>query len=98
MALGVGLSEEAESLTLSFPNDKKVGYSLWSYDTTTKEAMELIGVTGLTTAGTVTATYDLANTPVSQLFAVWTANPSTGAEGGNTQVNISNRLWGRLDV
>lgn len=89
VALGVELTSDAKSITLSFSNDKKVGYSLWSYDTESETATELIAVTGLTTAGTVTTTYDLANTPASQLFAVWTANPSTGAESGSTTVTIS---------
>ncbi len=90
VALGVSLDEAASAITLTFSNDKKVGYSLWSYDSASATATELIGTTGLTAAGTVEVTYDAAEVKPSTLFVVWTANPSTGAEGGNTQVNISN--------
>lgn len=90
VALGVELTEKASSITLSFSNDKKVGYSLWSYDAATATATELFATTGLTTAGSVNVTYDTTEVDPSTLFVVWTANPSTGAEGGNTQVTISN--------
>lgn len=91
VALGVSLEETASAITLTFTNDKKAGYSLWSYDATTSTATELIATTGLTTAGTVEATYNTANVNPSTLFVVWTANyPGTGnAEGGNTPVTIS---------
>ncbi len=89
VALGVSLEETASAITLSFSNDKKAGYSLWSYDATTSTATELIATTGLTTAGTVEATYNTANVNPSTLFVVWTANPSTGAESGNTLITIS---------
>ena len=89
VALGVSLEETASAITLTFTNDKKAGYSLWSYDATTSTATELIATTGLTTAGTVEATYNTANVNPSTLFVVWTANPTTGAEGGNTPVTIS---------
>ena len=87
VALGVSLEEAASAITLTFTSDKKAGYSLWSYDATT--ATELIATTGLTTAGTVEATYNTADVNPSTLFVVWTANPTTGAEDGNTLVTIS---------
>lgn len=90
VALGVSLEEAASAITLTFTNDKKAGYSLWSYDAATSTATELIATTGLTTAGTVEVTYDATDVEPSTLFVVWTANPSTGAEGGNTLVTISN--------
>ncbi len=90
VALGVSLEETASAITLTFTNDKKAGYSLWSYDATTSTATELIATTGLTTAGTVDVTYNTADVNPSTLFVVWTANPSTGAEEGNTLVTISN--------
>ena len=90
VALGVSLEEAASAITLTFANDKKAGYSLWSYDAATSTATELIATKGLTTAGTVEVTYDATDVKPSTLFVVWTANPSTGAEGGNTLVTISN--------
>ena len=92
VALGVSLEEAASAITLTFSNDKKAGYSLWSYDATTSTATELIATTGLTTAGTVEATYNTDNVNPSTLFVVWTANyPGNGnAEGGGTSVTISN--------
>lgn len=89
VALGVSLEETASAITLTFTNDKKAGYSLWSYDATTSTATELIGITGLTDAGTVEATYNTANVNPSTLFVVWTANPSTGNAGGGQTVTIS---------
>ena len=89
VALGVSLEETASAITLTFSNDKKAGYSLWSYDATTSTATELIATTGLTTAGTVEATYNTADVNPSTLFVVWTANPSTGAESNGTLVTIS---------
>ena len=90
VALGVSLEEAASAITLTFANDNKVGYSLWSYDAATSTATELIASTGLTSAGTVEVTYDTADVKSSTLFAVWTANPSTGHAGGGTAINISN--------
>ncbi len=89
VALGVSLEETASAITLTFTNDKKAGYSLWSYDATTSTATELIASTGLTTAGTVEATYNTADVNPSTLFVVWTANPSTGNAGGGQKVTIS---------
>ena len=89
VALGVELTEAADSITLTFANDKKAGYSVWSYDTTTSTATELIANTGLTEAGTVNATYNTATVAPSQIFVVWTANPSTGNAGGGQVVTIS---------
>ena len=89
VALVVELTEEAESITLSFQNDKKVGYSLWTYDAGTKLAMELIGVTGLTSATTVSQTFDTNKVEASYIFALWTANPSTGHAGGGTTITVS---------
>ena len=90
VALGVSLEETASAITLTFSNDKKAGYSLWSYDATTSTATELIATTGLTTAGTVDVTYNTADVNPSTLFVVWTANPSTGAESNDATVTISN--------
>lgn len=90
VALGINLEEAASSITLTFSNDNKVGYSLWSYDAATATATQLIGSTGLTSAETVTATFDAADIAPSTIFAVWTANPSTGNAGGGTSVAISN--------
>ena len=89
VALGVSLEEAASAITLTFKNDKKAGYSLWSYDATTSTATELIATTGLTTADTVEATYNTADVNPSTLFVVWTANPSTGNAGGGAKVTIS---------
>ena len=89
VALGVSLEETASAITLTFSNDKKAGYSLWSYDATTSTATELIATTGLTEAGTVDVTYNTADVNPSTLFVVWTANPSTGAEDKGTPVTIS---------
>lgn len=89
VALGVSLEETASAITLTFKNDKKAGYSLWSYDATTSTATELIATTGLTTAGTVEATYNTANVNPSTLFVVWTANPSTGNAGAGQTITIS---------
>ena len=89
VALGVSLEETASAITLTFSNDKKAGYSLWSYDATTSTATELIATTGLTTAGTVEATYNTANVNPSTLFVVWTANPSTGNAGAGQTITIS---------
>ena len=89
VALGVSLEEAASAITLTFKNDKKAGYSLWSYDAKTPTATELIATTGLTTAGTVDVTYNTANVNPSTLFVVWTANPSTGAESNGAKVTIS---------
>ena len=89
VALGVSLEETASAITLTFTNDKKAGYSLWSYDATTSTATELIATTGLTEAGTVDVTYNTADVNPSTLFVVWTANPSTGNAGGGAKVTIS---------
>ena len=89
VALGVSLEETASAITLTFSNDKKAAYSLWSYDATTSTATELIATTGLTTAGTVDVTYNTADVNPSTLFVVWTANPSTGNAGGGTDITIS---------
>ena len=89
VALGVSLEEAASAITLTFSNDKKAGYSLWSYDAATATATELIATTGLTKNGTVEATYNTDNVNPSTLFVVWTSNPSTGAEGGGTVITIS---------
>ncbi len=89
VALGVSLEETASAITLTFSNDKKAAYSLWSYDATTSTATELIATTGLTTAGTVDVTYNTADVNPSTLFVVWNANPSTGNAGAGAVVTIS---------
>lgn len=90
VALGVELSEDAKSITFNFSSDNKVGYSLWSYDTTTSTATELVGFESITAAGSVSKTYNATNTKASRLFAVWSANPPSGNAGGGVSVNISN--------
>lgn len=91
VALGVSLEKAASAITLTFSNDKKAGYSLWSYDATTSTATKLITTTLLTEADTVDVTYNAAVVNPSTLFVVWTANPSpTGAESKGTMVTISN--------
>ena len=91
VALGVSLEETASAITLTFSNDKKAGYSLWSYDATTSTATELIATTGLSAAGTVDVTYNTADVNPSTLFVVWTANPSgeTGNAGAGQTITIS---------
>ena len=91
VALGVSLEETASAITLTFSNDKKAGYSLWSYDASTETATELIATTGLTAAGTVDVTYNTANVNPSTLFVVWTTSPSTGTgdAGAGQTVTIS---------
>lgn len=74
---GVSLTEELESLTLTFSNSGAVIYSLWSYDTAAKKATELIGGT-LAAAGTTTDTYTGTLASGTQLFVLW----GTGALGG----------------
>ena len=90
VALGVSLEETASAITLTFTNDKKAGYSLWSYDATTYTATELIATTRLIEADTVKATYNIADVNHSTLFVVWTANPTTGNAGDGATVTISN--------
>ncbi len=81
VALGISLGEEASSITLTFVNDKKVGYSLWSYDATSKTATQLIGYTtpeASTVKEPVKVTYDTAEVKPSQLFVVWSSAPGNG--------------------
>ncbi|MBR6798385.1 MAG: PEP-CTERM sorting domain-containing protein [Opitutales bacterium] len=89
VALGVTLTEAADSITISFETSNKLGYSLWSYDGTT--ATELVGLTYQGAAGSVSQTYDFAEIAAdSQIFAIWTANHPTGNVGGGQTVTVSN--------
>jgi len=88
VALGVALPEAAESITLSFDTDKKLGYSVWSYDATTSTATEVIGLTYQDGAGDVSKAANVEG--ASQLFVLWTANHPTGNAGGGQTVTVSN--------
>ncbi len=88
VALGLTKEYTASSITLTFTTDKKLGYSLWSYDGTT--ATELIGNTYVGDAGNVSVTYDAALVEPSQLFVLWTANHPSANAGGGAAVNVSN--------
>ena len=87
VALGVGLENAADAITLSFTTNNQLGYSLWSYDGTT--ATELIGNT-YQAAGDVSVTYDAAFVEPTQLFVVWTANHPSGNAGDGQTVTVSN--------
>ncbi len=90
VALGVKLTEAAESITLTFDTSNKLGYSLWSYDGTT--ATELVSLTYQSGAGNeITSTYDTADIDAdSTIFAIWTANHPTSNAGGGQTVTVSN--------
>lgn len=77
------------SITLSFTTDKKIGYSLWSYDDETKTATELIGLTSQSGSGSVSKTYDTNTVDASQLFVVWTSSHHSVKESGGTTINVS---------
>ena len=90
VALGVELTEAADSITLTFDTSNKLGYSLWSYNGTT--ATELVGLTYQSGAGTgITSTYNTADIAAgSTIFAIWTANHPSGNAGGGQTVTVSN--------
>ncbi len=88
VALGVALPGAAESITLSFDTNNKLGYSVWSYDGTT--ATELIGSTYQSGSGSVSQTYSTDTVEASQLFVLWTANHSSGNAGGGAGITVSN--------
>ena len=90
VALGVTLTEAADSITLTFDTTGKLGYSLWSYDATTSTATELVGLTYQGASGSVSQTYNTDTVEASQLFVVWTANHPTGNAGGGATVTVSN--------
>ena len=93
VALGLNLDAVAESITLNFSANNKIGYSLWSYDTDNATATQLVANTYVdgTTSQNVFVTYDTANVSADTLFVVWTANSKGGsAASGNTAINISN--------
>ncbi len=89
VALGVEMTQAADSITLNFTTDNKLGYSLWSYDVETGTASAIIEQTDLTEAGTVSNTYDETTIDAGQLFVVWNANPSSGAAGGGTTITVN---------
>ena len=88
VALGVGLENAADAITLSFTTSNKLGYSLWSYDGTA--VTELIANTYVDAAGDVSVTYDAAFVEPTQLFVVWTANHPSGNAGDGQTVTVSN--------
>ena len=95
VALKVGLPEDAQSITLNFTADNKVGYSLWSYNSSSDVVTQLIGNTyadGTSSQnsfiGTYTATTSLITDDI--LFVVWTANLSGNSAGGGTSISVSN--------
>ena len=90
VALGLTKTFTASSITLTFTTDKKLGYSLWSYDGTTATATELIANTYVDAAKDVSVTYDAALVEPSQLFVVWTANHPSGNAGNGQTVTVSN--------
>ncbi len=91
MIMGVALTEDISSVTLSFSNDKKLGYSLWAYDTETNTATELVANTFSADGSEVTATYDTAEVSSENtvLLAHWTANHPNGNAGGGANVNVT---------
>ena len=89
VALGVALDKVAESITLNFSTDNKLGYSLWAYDSTEDTATALIANTYVSASGVISKTYNAASVDADRLFVVWTANHSSGAAGGSTRVKVS---------
>ncbi len=95
VALGIELPDAAQGITLNFNANNKVGYSLWSYNSTTKNVTQLIGNTYADgTSGTTLFTGEYTTAPVTDdmLFVVWTANyPGNGnSASGGTDITISN--------
>ncbi len=90
VALGVSLTEAADRITLTFDTTNKLGYSLWSYNGTT--ATELVGLTYQSATGTgISSTYNTADIAAgSTIFAIWTANHSSGNAGGGAAITVSN--------
>ncbi len=89
VALGVALDKVAESITLNFSTDNKLGYSLWAYDSTEDTATALIANTYVSASDVISQTYNAASVDADRLFVVWTANHSSGAAGGSTRVKVS---------
>ncbi len=92
VALGIKLPETAQSITLNFTADNKVGYSLWSYNSTKSIVTQLIGNTYADGTGTKSFTGEYTTAPVTDdmLFVVWTANHSSGNASGGTDITVSN--------
>ncbi|MDD6814811.1 MAG: PEP-CTERM sorting domain-containing protein [Akkermansia muciniphila] len=104
VALGIALPETAQSITLNFTANNKVGYSLWSYNSMTKAVTQLIGNTlaeggtitgegGTTTGILFTGEYTTAPVKDDMLFVVWTANYYGNGNkdaSGNTTISIGN--------
>lgn len=90
MVLGVNLPSDADSLTLKFTSDNKIGYSLWKYDEATGSVSPIIEQTDVSAEGTVTVsrTYTEAVTS-GKLFAVWNANPRTSSANAGTTIRVS---------
>ncbi len=101
VALGVELTEDSESITLTFNTDNKLGYSLWSYDAATETATELIGYTVVDEAGSITQTFDASMVSAgSQLFAIWSTKIPSGEAGGGTVIAVTDisLTWVNTDV
>lgn len=88
VTLGVNLPHGAANLTLKFTSDNKVGYSLWKYDEATGSVLPIIAQEDVSSAGTVSRTYDKPVTP-GKLFVVWNANPRTSSAAANTTIRVS---------
>ena len=89
IAVGLATDGAIESITLTFTSNLNVGYSLWSYDSETSTATELFKYVNTGVSGTVTETYNASEVDASNLFVVWTANPTNGAASGGTKITIS---------
>lgn len=90
VALGIELPEAAQGITLNFTTNNKVGYSVWSYNSTTKFVTQLIANTYVDAAKSVEAGYTTAPVTDDMLFVVWTANHPSGNVGGGKGIAISN--------
>lgn len=90
VALGIDLPDATQGITLQFTTDNKLGYSLWSYNSTTKSVTQLIANTYVSSATSVEAGYTTAPVTDDKLFVVWTANHPDGAAEGSTIISVSN--------
>lgn len=90
VALGIELPDAAQGITLNFTTSNKVGYSVWSYNSTTKSVTKLIANTYVDAAKSVEAGYTSAPVTDDMLFVVWTANHSSGNAGKGIAVSVSN--------
>lgn len=93
VALGAKLTESARLITLKFsyagtiPAGQTtatgtIGYSLWSYDTTTQTATELVAYNTITAGSSVTLNHLGNVTGKSELLVIWNSNPPGGGGSG----------------